>query len=95
MRVYYISNAYDGAYFVLTDSIEVYSKRMMSYTHNLLHSNKTNHYSFGSVEMSKDDYDKYTTEANNNEQAAMESKAKQQSITRPALRMVKKEYENE
>ncbi len=62
-RVFYIANAYDGAYFVLTDDIEVFYQRMGPYAVNLQNSTKCNTYSFGSLEMSEADYRRKTTEA--------------------------------
>ena len=55
-RVFYIANAYDGRYFVLTDNLEEYYQRLSAYVLNLEQSAKTNHYSFGSVEMSEAEY---------------------------------------
>jgi hypothetical protein len=55
-RVFYIANAYDGRYFVLTDNLEEYYQRLSAYVLNLECSAKTNHYSFGSVEMSEAEY---------------------------------------
>ena len=55
-RVFYIANAYDGRYFVLTDNLDEYFQRLSAYALNLEKSAKTNHYSFGSVEMSESEY---------------------------------------
>lgn len=55
-RVFYISNAYDGSYFVLTDNIEEYFQRLSAYAMNLHTSKKINHYSIGSVEMTESEY---------------------------------------
>lgn len=55
-RCYYISNSYDGAYFVLTDNIDDFAQRMTMYMVNLKRSGKCNHYSFGSLEMSESEY---------------------------------------
>lgn len=55
-RCYYISNSYDGAYFVLTDNVEDFAQRMSMYMVNLKRSGKCNHYSFGSLEMSEAEY---------------------------------------
>lgn len=58
IRAYYIANAHDGAYFVLTTDIQEYIARMSAYIKNLVESGKTNHYSFGSVEMYESEYEK-------------------------------------
>lgn len=63
MRVYYIANSYDGAYFVLTDDLQEYIQRMAAYVLNLEKSGKTNHYSFGSIEMTEQEYEKHRLEA--------------------------------
>ena len=55
-RVFYISNAYDGSYFVLSDNLDEYFQRLSAYALNLQNSKKTNHYSFGSVEMTEQEY---------------------------------------
>jgi hypothetical protein len=78
MRVYYIANSYDGAYFVLTDDLQEYIQRMAAYVLNLEKSGKTNHYSFGSIEMTEQEYEKYQLEA-----SALESgriKAKEEAL---------------
>lgn len=63
MRVYYIANSYDGAYFVLTDDLQEYIQRMAAYVLNLEKSGKTNHYSFGSIEMAEQEFEKHRLEA--------------------------------
>ncbi len=63
MRVYYIANSYDGAYFVLTDDLQEYIQRMAAYVLNLEKSGKTNHYSFGSIEMTEQEFEKHRLEA--------------------------------
>lgn len=65
MRVYYIANSYDGAYFVLTDDLQEYIQRMAAYVLNLEKSGKTNHYSFGSVEMAEQEFEKHKLDALN------------------------------
>lgn len=55
-RVFYIANNYDGSYFVLSDNLDEYFQRLSAYALNLERSQKTNHYSFGSVEMSEMEY---------------------------------------
>ena len=73
-RVYYIANAYDRSYFVLTDSIEEYLQRLASYVMNLEQSQKLNHYTFGSVEMSEKDYQVQKTEASTLESSLVQQK---------------------
>jgi len=63
MRVYYIANSYDGAYFVLTDDLQEYIQRMAAYVLNLEKSGKTNHYSFGSIEMNEQEFEKHRLDA--------------------------------
>ncbi len=55
-RVFYIANSYDGSYFVLCDTLDEYSQRLSAYALNLKNSRKMNHYSFGSVEMTSNEY---------------------------------------
>lgn len=78
-RCYYISNAYDGKYFVLTDNVGEFAQRMAAYLMNLERSGKLNHYSFGSVEMSENEYLTFRTEASHTESsriaATQEAKA--------------------
>ena len=81
-RVYYIANAYDGSYFVLTDQIDEYFRRLASYAMNLEQSQKLNHYSFGSVEMSIKDYELQQTEAKTLESSLIQQKT--DGIDRPA-----------
>jgi hypothetical protein len=56
-RIYYIANSYDGKYFVLTDTPQEYAQSLSIYLHNLTKSHKTNHYSFGTVEMTQREYE--------------------------------------
>lgn len=63
IRCYYIANGYDGAYFVLTDNKEEYAIRLGAYLDNLITSPKTNHYNFGSVEMTRNEYEGQKTDA--------------------------------
>lgn len=90
-RCYYISNSYDGAYFVLTDSIDEFAQRMSMYMVNLKRSRKCNHYSFGSLEMSQAEYLDMRKKAEGLEQdrikAQAESKEAKKSI-RPPLTIV-------
>ena len=76
-RCYYIANSYDGAYFVLTDDLSVYAEKMASYVVNLENSRKTNSYSFGSIEISASDYEKYNTEATSLEKSLIDQKIKE------------------
>lgn len=76
-RCYYISNSYDGAYFVLTDNIEEYFQRMSAYLLNLENSKKANHYSFGSVEMSEKEYLEKRTGASFLERSKIAEKEKE------------------
>lgn len=78
MRVYYIANSYDGAYFVLTDDLQDYIQRMAAYVLNLEKSGKSNHYSFGSIEMTQEEFEKYRVEASNLENGRI--KAREESI---------------
>ena len=73
-RCYYICNSYDGAYFVLTDDVENYIQKMASYVINLENSKKTNHYTFGSIEMTQAEYEKNSTEAIKLETSLIEQK---------------------
>lgn len=73
-RCFYIANSYDGAYFVLTDDMSEYFKKMMAYMANLEKSGKCNHYSFGSVEMSEREYEEFRTEASNFEKERIAAK---------------------
>ncbi len=66
-RCFYISNAYDGKYFVLTDNVGEFAQRMAAYLMNLERSGKCNHYSFGSVELSESEYQSHRTEATQTE----------------------------
>jgi len=79
-RCYYICNSYDGAYFVLTDDVENYIQKMASYVINLENSKKTNHYTFGSVEMTQSEYEKNSTEANRLESSLIEQKELEKDI---------------
>lgn len=79
-RCYYISNSYDGAYFVLTDNIEEYFQRMSSYLLNLENSQKCNHYSFGSVEMTAAEYEQNRTSASNLEKARIAEKTQTEEV---------------
>lgn len=76
-RCYYISNSYDGAYFVLTDNIEEYFQRISAYLLNLENSKKCNHYSFGSVEMSEKEYLEKRTGASFLERSKIAEKEKE------------------
>jgi hypothetical protein len=76
-RVFYIANAYDGRYFVLTDNLEEYYQRLSAYVLNLERSAKTNHYSFGSVEMSEAEYLDARTESLGFEQERIKTQQKQ------------------
>lgn len=99
-RCFYISNAYDGAYFVLTDNMDEYLRKMMAYMANLQRSGKCNHYSFGSVEMTEAEYSSYREKAVNFEkervQAVQEQKenspgtqeSKKSDSDRPGLRLI-------
>lgn len=95
-RCYYISNSYDGAYFVLTDNIDEFAQRMSMYMVNLKRSGKSNHYSFGSVEMSESDYRQSKKNAEGLERdrirAKSESEAKKkdgpEESNKPPLRLV-------
>lgn len=78
-RCFYISNAYDGAYFVLTDNIDEYLQKMMAYMANLQRSGKCNHYSFGSVEMTEAEYE------NNRQKATTFEKDRIQSVQEKTL----------
>ena len=71
-RCYYISNSYDGKYFVLTDSVKEYATRMAAYVMNLERSGKCNHYSFGSVELTEAEYELQRTEAHEAELGRIE-----------------------
>ncbi len=66
-RCFYISNAYDGKYFVLTDNVGEFAQRMAAYLMNLERSGKVNHYSFGSVELSESEYQSYRSDATQTE----------------------------
>ena len=79
-RYYYIANSYDGAYFVLTDDVQEYVQRMASYVINLEGSKKTNHYSFGSVEMSALEYDRFRAEATRLESSLTDQKKQEKNI---------------
>lgn len=68
-RCYYIANAYDGKYFVLTDNVGEFAQRMAAYLMNLERSGKCNHYSFGSVMLSESEYLSHRTNANETESA--------------------------
>lgn len=77
-RCYYISNAFDGKYFVLTDNVREYVERMAAYVMNLEKSGKCNSYSFGSVEMSQKDYEAFRTGAEAAEQTRIRQVREQQ-----------------
>ncbi len=79
-RVFYIANAYDGKYFVLSDNIEEYFERLAAYALNLQNSTKTNHYSFGSVEMTEQEYQqqRQATHAFEREQIAQKESVMQE-----------------
>jgi hypothetical protein len=79
-RCFYIANSYDGAYFVLTDDLQEYANRMGSYVINLENSQKINHYSFGSVEMSAIEYDRYHAEAKRLEGSLIDQKKQEKEI---------------
>lgn len=85
MRVYYIANSYDGAYFVLTDDLQEYIQRMAAYVLNLEKSGKTNHYSFGSIEMTEQEYEKHRLEALALETGRIQAKENDE-LERSALR---------
>lgn len=99
-RVYYIANAYDGSYFVLTDNIEEYFRRLASYAMNLEQSQKLNHYNFGSVEMSQKDYELQQTEAQSLESSLIQQKSdenqpeKQVEKSKEELSIVNSEKKN-
>lgn len=76
-RCYYIANSYDGKYFVLTDNVREYVERMAAYVMNLEKSGKCNHYSFGSVEMSANEYDSYRRDAQGQEEARIRQTQKE------------------
>jgi hypothetical protein len=79
-RVFYISNAYDGSYFVLTDNLEEYFQRLSAYAMNLHTSQKTNHYSIGSVEMSESEYLQKREESYAFEQERIQLKQEKEQI---------------
>jgi|GEM_PF-4146187 hypothetical protein len=90
-RCYYISNSYDGAYFVLTDNIEDFAERMTMYMLNLKRSGKCNHYSFGSLEMSDHEYVDFKNKAEGLEREQIEGKIPKEEPKKPAtppLRLV-------
>lgn len=90
-RCFYIANNHDGAYFVLTDDIQQFSLRLSAYLLNLQKSKKTNHYRFGSVEMTQVDYERFATEARDLEEGLIQERAKPPepaSRPRPGLHLV-------
>ena len=88
-RCYYIANNHDGAYFVLTDDIQQFGMRLSAYLLNLQKSKKTNHYRFGSVEMTAEDYERFATEARDLEDQLIQERSRPvEPPKRPGLHLV-------
>ncbi len=68
-RVFYIANAFDGSYFALTDNLDDYFRSLAAYAMNLQNSKKLNTYTFGSLEMTEEEYQVAASDARAFEQS--------------------------
>lgn len=92
-RVYYVSNAATGDYFVLCDSMEEYIHRVGAYVSNLHNSQKLNYYVIGSTEMTEAQYYKARAEAGMLEsERIQETETQEEKTQEPIAQETKKEY---
>lgn len=84
-RCFYIANAYDGSYFFVSDNVEDYYQKLAGYALNLKNSQKLNHYTFGSVEMTEDEYAEHREGAGKLESDQISMREKQEERQKELL----------